>query len=489
MSSLPSSGRFAARDLPRLLLLLRGEGYTGTLKLTRERVSKTVRFHGGDPVQAESTLAGEGLLGLLQDQGRLSAEAAAKAAQHAAEHGGKEEAALVALKLLGPRDLVMSLREASRRRILEAFGWPDGSFDLDREDAPPPESQALRVDALALVRDGLASRWTAEKLLADLGDKLGLHPVRGEGFTAAARRLAGEPAADALFGALDPDAAAWSALQGGGEPIAIATLWVLDAVGALAFRAPGGSEPDEEKEAPAATPPSASSDIEIVISGPGGSDPKPGGPRQSRKQKSASKAQRAQELREEVQEKHANFRQLDYYALLGIEKGAGHEQVKRAYLQAAKLYHPDALARLGLRIAKAHTVLTDPDQRASYEASLAGHEEIDAERLAQAETFYRKGDILMKMGNFSDALEMMRGAVQLWPEDSAYQSGLGWTLYKTHPPDLEKAREALEKAVALEAGDAVAHQRLAIVLRDLGDDAGAKREAATAKRLDPNVRA
>ena len=46
----------------------------------------------------------------------------------------------------------------------------------------------------------------------------------------------------------------------------------------------------------------------------------------------------ASRLRLEVQEKHANFRELDYYALLGIEKGAGPPEVKRAYLQAAKRF-------------------------------------------------------------------------------------------------------------------------------------------------------
>lgn len=499
MSSLPPSGRLGSHGLPPLLLMLRGAGFCGALHLHRDRVAKTVRFHAGDPVQAESPLAGESLLRVLQDRGRLSAEDAERAERMAAERGCKEEAALVGLQLLGPKDLVLALRDLTRRRILEVFGWSEGEFRLDPADAPPAGSEAFRVDGLALVRDGLAAHWTTERMLADLGDKLSRHPVRGADFDAAAQRLAGEATADRLLESLDEQAVAWSAVRSAGAPAGVATLWVLDAIDALTFRdALPETEDAESEEKPEVE---AAPEIEIVIGGPRSGGDDAGGPRVRRRQKPAGKARRALELRKEVQEKHARFQEMDYYELLGVEPGAGFAEVKRAYLKAAKRFHPDALARLGLddlkvqanevfaRIAKAHEVLSDPEQRAGYEATLSGHAEIDAERLAQAETLFRKGDILLKVGNFEGALEMLQGAVQLWPEDPAYQSALGWALYKNAPPDLEKARDALEKSISLEAGDAVSHQRLAIVLRDLGETEASKAEAATARKLDPNVRA
>ena len=82
-------------------------------------------------------------------------------------------------------------------------------------------------------------------------------------------------------------------------------------------------------------------------------------------------------------------------------------------------------------IGKAHAVLADPKRRRSYDASLDSDEtDLDAERLAAAETNYRKGEILMRQGNFRGALEFLRPAVELWPEDATYQGALGWALFK-----------------------------------------------------------
>jgi curved DNA-binding protein CbpA len=175
--------------------------------------------------------------------------------------------------------------------------------------------------------------------------------------------------------------------------------------------------------------------------------------------------------------------------------------VKRAYLKAAKRFHPDALSRLGLEalkreanelfaaITRAHEVLSDAARRREYDAALAGHVQVDADRVAQAETLYRKAELLMRAGQFQAALEFAQGAVGLWSEDSAYQGALGWCLFKKTPPEPERAREHLERAVALEPRDAVAHLRLGVVLRAAGDAAGATRATTRGRDLDPKARA
>jgi hypothetical protein len=50
----------------------------------------------------------------------------------------------------------------------------------------------------------------------------------------------------------------------------------------------------------------------------------------------------------EVSQKYVRLDEFDYYALLGIEREAAPAAIKRAYLDAAKRFHPDALARAGL---------------------------------------------------------------------------------------------------------------------------------------------
>jgi DnaJ-class molecular chaperone len=178
-----------------------------------------------------------------------------------------------------------------------------------------------------------------------------------------------------------------------------------------------------------------------------------------------------------------------------VERDATPAQIKRVYIQAAKRLHPDALSRLGLdelkqeanevfaEIAKAHTTLLDEKQRQSYDASLDGHSAVDANQVAQAEALFRKGEILLRAGNFTGALDFLEAAARLWPEESDYQSAYGWALHRKNPPESERAREHLERAITLKSDNAEAHQRLGLVLKALGEDAAAEAARARAQQL------
>ncbi len=142
------------------------------------------------------------------------------------------------------------------------------------------------------------------------------------------------------------------------------------------------------------------------------------------------------------------------------------------------------------RIAEAHEVLADPDRRRDYDrGDQNGNEDMDVARVVQAEALFRKAEILLRAGNFGGALEFLRPAVAMWPNECAYQSALGWALYKKAPPDHEvRTRTPRERAVALDRDDAVAHFRLGVVLRALGEKDAADAALARAKQLDPKVR-
>jgi tetratricopeptide (TPR) repeat protein len=496
---MPARGTLAAHPLPRLLLELSEACFQGALVLERERTRKRFVLRDGAPILAESNLASESLGVLLLDQGRITREDHVRVSEQVRKQGCKEGKALLALGLLEPKDLFVALKEQLRRRMLDCFSWPDGVYALEASDEAPAEAQAFRVDPLALVLDGLVLHWTADRLYAALGDRLSLRLAPTAQAPAVVRRLRPDAGAAALLDALDGRRTLAEAVHACGAPGALAAAWTLDASGALAVAPEAALAPPAEAK-PAAS--AAEPEIDIVFDG----DEDAASEARVKRAAGASAdtadgSDDAVALRAELLDRHARLDALDHYTLLGIARNADAAAVKRAYFQAAKRYHPDALTRLGLadlraaageifaRIAKAHAVLVDPAERRAYDAAGDDAAAEDAQRLASAETFFRKGDILLRKGAFRDALQFLGPAVELWPEDSAYRCALGWALYKQAKSDPAAARDHLRAAVELDGRSAVAHYRLGVVLRSLGERDAAEAALARAKALDPKASA
>ena len=63
----------------------------------------------------------------------------------------------------------------------------------------------------------------------------------------------------------------------------------------------------------------------------------------------------------------------DYYATLGVERGASDDEIKRAYKKLARKYHPDVSEEVDAEarfkeVGEAYDVLKDPERRAAYDS-------------------------------------------------------------------------------------------------------------------------
>jgi tetratricopeptide (TPR) repeat protein len=496
----PRAGRLEVTTLPRLLLALAAAGHTGELSLAAGRERARIAWLRGRPVSCEREPPGLGLIDLLGERGGLGEADAARARATCASKGCAEEAALLALGVVGARDLVLARRALVERRLVALGRMQTGEYRA-AEGAPPAAGEPFSVDPVPLVQRLLAAHLRPDQLLADLEGKLTRYPEPSAAFEALVARLEPGPSLEDLTRRLDGTQNAWTLIATTTDADRIAALWLLDAGGALDWRdAPVVREaPASVEEAP---PAPVSNEPEIEIEVVGGAAPGERAASEARPEvKAAASDARSAALRSEIAEKRGRLGELDHYGLLGVERNSPPAVLKRAYLTAAKRFHPDALSRLGLdelkrdaneifaAITRAHEVLSNPERRREYDAALDGHVQVDAERVAQAEGLYRRAEMMMRAGQFAGALELAEGAVRLWPEDPAYQGALGWCLYKKNPPDEARAREHLEKALALDPREAVVHLRLGIVLKALGDAAGAARASARGRQLDPKARA
>ncbi|HEY8154515.1 MAG TPA: DnaJ domain-containing protein, partial [Myxococcota bacterium] len=376
-----------------------------------------------------------------------------------------------------------------RIRLLECFGWPHGEFFVDSGSEPPADAQPFRAEIYSLLQEGIETHWSSDRVLSDLSTRMELFPELSARSEKISARLRSDDSVLSLLAALDGTRSLWKVIQSARTPRGLAAIWVLDAAGALAYR--DAAKPESEIGAPG-TP-----EIEIVTteshapSRPAAATPS------SRRTPSQAEARATEDLRREIGEKHARLAEFDFYQLLGVAKDCDSATIKHAYHVAAKTYHPDTLARSGLEaearaeanrvfaeISKAHATLSDPERRRNYDAERAGGASgIDANRLANAENMYRKGEILMRQGNFKGAFDFLKPAVELWPDECAYQSALGWTYYKKMPSEPELGRQHLERALALDPDDGVTLFRLGVVLRSLGQTEAAQAAHARASRL------
>src|SRR5882762_742926 len=64
---------------------------------------------------------------------------------------------------------------------------------------------------------------------------------------------------------------------------------------------------------------------------------------------------------------------IDYYKILGVDKNASTEDIKKAYRKLARKHHPDlnpndaSAKQMFQQINEAHEVLSDPEKRKKYD--------------------------------------------------------------------------------------------------------------------------
>jgi DnaJ-domain-containing protein 1 len=217
-----------------------------------------------------------------------------------------------------------------------------------------------------------------------------------------------------------------------------------------------------------------------------------------------------------------------YYEVLGVDVNEPVQNLKNAYYQLARRYHPDRfrkaegslLARIEsafARITQAYETLHDDSRRASYNSKLATRRK--AERLAdsapksanpatpraqsepstggvaepavsaaaRAEIQFKEGFAALELGQKKTATGLFAAAARAVPNEARYRAFYGQML-AGHESTQRAAETELQAAIKLDPANSEYRVMLAELYRDLGLKLRAKGEAERAVAADPDNR-
>jgi len=485
-----------AQGFHRLLLDLHRRGYGGEVVLEYGSTHRCILFEKGYPIYVESDAPQERMLAALIAEGLLKDHDARQVEALMAKTDCSEEKALLALRVLDPKAFLQLLQKQTRRRLLNCFAEQRASYQLQPRQEMNANTSYPRLDPLPILKEGLSTPNYHHVLKQELAPFQEKFPRTNPNLPGLLSRLELRDERAAQLSNLRGKRSLREISEEFPASDSLAYLWILHHLDAFRY---------QEERTTNNAPSFGNAEIEVVVLGGAG---KTSGFTPSVAAKTDvsnsqdSKAHESNEaLREDILERHRRLSELNYYQLLDVSEKVSASELKRAYFKLAKRYHPDALARAGLeslktkanevfsQIAKAYTVLSDPEKRKQYapESQDNTHSE-EGNRLMEAENLFRKGEFLLRMGNFKGALKLLKPAVELWPDDATYQAALGWSLYRA-TDQIDQAKKHLETAIRLDPNHVQAHHYLSSLLGKLGDAQGAARLAARAKELDPMNRA
>ena len=216
-----------------------------------------------------------------------------------------------------------------------------------------------------------------------------------------------------------------------------------------------------------------------------------------------------------------------HYEVLGVAGNAQPAEIKAAYYELARHYHPDRFRRtVGdalhaeiesafARITQAYETLMETGPRATYDSKLSAQErargfarsapeasnqtpraattKIESDKVDEsapsdaqrAEANFKEGFAALQQGLTNSAISLLSSAASLVPNDPRYRAYYGQAL-AAHEKTRRLAEVELQTALKLEPNNSQYRVMLAELYRDLGFALRARGEAERATAADPN---
>ena len=149
---MPLYGTLTTMPLPDLLQCLCNARVTGTLRVERDRVSKSIRLHKGVIVACSSDDPAQRIGHFLLSRGQITEEQLREALQLQEVGGQHLGMLLVELGALSPEQLSVNLEAQAEETIHSLFDWDDAVFRFQESENDPASAfpVSLRVEDVLL---------------------------------------------------------------------------------------------------------------------------------------------------------------------------------------------------------------------------------------------------------------------------------------------------------------------------------------------------
>jgi hypothetical protein len=517
-AGLAREGTVARESALRLFGLAAALQATGRLAIAPEGVTYALFFRRGAVEHASSTAAADDLGRFLVRKGALAEDARRRAEAASAAAGRDLATTLVAERLVNPADVAAHLQEHGTALVQRALAVEAGAWSWSPDAAPPPSAfplgspLAMLSAAVRALDVGARARRLGERqhrAAARVGGRLRLEDLRLTAQEArVAQRFDGIRSAAELAAATPAEA-----------PLVLALALLLAETDLLAFGASRPPPPPAPRAAPASPQPAAASPRGAVppqaqpapvarkASPPPAASGAAGATRQAPPAGPAAPpppaAPRAAPLeRASLEALVARLASADRFEVLGLDRAATAAQIKAAYFQAAKTYHPDAVAPdapaeirklcadVFAKVSDAWSVLGSEESRAAYLEELAsgGAPSVDVMAIFRAESAFQAGTLLVKARRYAEALARFDEAIALnaaEAEFSMWRAFCEFALAADRKRKLAESGAEVERALARNPRCAQGYLFLGQMAKIAGDVGLAERQLRRGLEVAP----
>jgi len=428
-------GTLKRTPFARLLQRLFARRATGSLLLMRDTTKKIVSFANGYPVSVRSNVLGECLGQILLQQRLISNEALQESLRRMKAESRQQGEILVDMGVLSPYNLSRALVEQLEAKLFEVFAWPDGQYMFKQGEAV--EGDALRLDrsVASLILEGIRRHYPTERQDAVLAAYAGKYVALSPDPVLRLQEITSDSAEQRFVQDIDGRTKLETVIGAGRIPRDKARLLLV------ALSQAGMIEPADapvRRTASEHTPSTTAVDVTggpVVLPGTGA-------------------------LLSAVQMGLVaqTVRSQNYYWALGVKPDDPTEVVDQAYEALARSFHPDRYRqrpeedrRLAQeifdRLAEGHRVLRDASRRRSYDAKLERQRPNEivvgqASSTSAARELYDVGMQHLRANRHREAVDALRQAARMLPDQADFRAALGWALFREAPADARAGRAA-----------------------------------------------